>query len=170
MNLETIRISPLTSKDSIRDFKCGESEIDKWVTSKAFKWVEQTRTKVFIAHDESNRLAKGLFSLSFSTEDGRKLTGQDRQIWGRGVPLVYLGYLAVQRNCQGAGIGTLLLIDCLRRASFVSSHVAFYGVGLRSLNEKTTSLYQRYGFAVAPGEDRYPLMILPIWTLNDLFS
>lgn len=170
MDLKQIRISRLTSKDSIRTFRCGESEIDRWASSKAAKWAEQNRTKVFIAHDEGGAAAHGFYSLSFSTEEGSKLTGTDRQIWDHGVPLVYLGYLAVQRSCQGCGLGTLLLIDCLRRAHLVSQHVAFYGVGLRSLNDRTTKLYQKYGFAIAPGEDRHPLMILPIWSLNDIFN
>jgi ribosomal protein S18 acetylase RimI-like enzyme len=91
-------------------------------------------------------------------------------MWGNGVPLIYLQYLAVQKSCQGQGVGTFLLIDALRRAHFISSHVAFYGVGLRSLNERSTALYKKYGFAIAPEEDAFPLMILPIWTINDLFS
>jgi len=64
----------------------------------------------------------------------------------------------------------MMLVDCLRRAHWISHHVAFYGVALRSLNERTTELYQKFGFALAPGEGRLPLMILPVWSVNDLFS
>ncbi|TIO99582.1 MAG: N-acetyltransferase, partial [Mesorhizobium sp.] len=72
--------------------------------------------------------------------------------------------------CQNCGLGKMLLVDSLRRAHLVSKHVAFYGVGLRSLNDRTTALYSKYGFAVAPDEDKFPLMILPIWSINDLFE
>lgn len=66
----------------------------------------------------------------------------------------------------------MLLMDCLRRVHLVSEHVAFYGVGLRSLNERTTKLYEKFGFGIATGEEtlRAPLMILPIWSLNELFD
>jgi hypothetical protein len=40
-------------------------------------------------------------------------------------------------------------------------------VPLTSLNENTTRLYQRYGFAVRD-EGHNPTMILPIWSLWDL--
>jgi ribosomal protein S18 acetylase RimI-like enzyme len=83
--------------------------------------------------------------------------------------LIYIGYLAVLRNCQRQGLGTYLLIDALRRCFAVSSHVPFYGVGLRSLNEQTTKLYEKYGFG-KKDEERNPLMILPVWSLYDLFQ
>lgn len=41
---------------------------------------------------------------------------------------------------------------------------------LRSLNDQTTNLYKEFGFGIAPNEDAHPLMILPIWTIVDLFS
>lgn len=172
VDLDRIEISPLPSKESISKFKCGEHEIDSWTAKKASKWHEQNRTKVFIAHDEGSAVARGFYCLSFSTEEGSKLTDhQHRDIWSSGVPLIYLTYLAVQRNCQGCGLGKLLLVDSLKRAHEVSRHVAFYGLGLRSLNDATTKLYQKFGFGIAAGEgSAHPLMILPIWTINDLFA
>lgn len=170
MDLNQLRISPLTSKDAVRKFSCGESDIDRWI-QKADKWSEQNRSRLFCAHAAGNSKAMGFYSLSFSSEDQAKLAGkQERVLWSKGVPLVYLQYLAVQQSCQNCGIGTMLLIDALRRAHFIGKHVAFYGVGLRSLNERTTALYGKYGFAVAPDEDKFPLMILPIWSINDLFE
>jgi GNAT superfamily N-acetyltransferase len=165
-----VRISRLTQKDSLRRFDCGVSEINKWANSKASKWSEQNRTKVFYAHNEDSITAIGFYSLSSSKEEGRKLVKKDRDIWSGGAPIIYIGYLAVNRNCQCSGIGRLLLIDSLRRAHLVSQHVAFYGVGLRSLNERTTRFYEQFGFGVAPNEGATPLMILPIQTLSDLFD
>jgi GNAT superfamily N-acetyltransferase len=171
MDLSAVRISPLTSKDSLRRFTCGEQEIDSWACNKAAKWCGQNRTKVFTAHSEKQSAAWGFYSLSCATEDGNKLTSQqDRSIWTSTVPLVYLGYLAVSKPLQNNGLGKLLLIDALRRAHHVSTHVAFYGVGLRSLNDRTTKLYEKYGFGIARNEDHHPLMILPIWSLDDLFG
>lgn len=170
MDLSQIRISPFSSKDAIRNFSCGHSDIDKWL-AKAPKWSEQNKARLFLAHTQGNSKAMGFYSLSFSSEDRTKLAGkQDQQIWGSGVPLIYLQYLGVQRTCQNCGLGKMLLVNALERAYMVSKHVAFYGVGLRSLNERTTALYTKYGFAVAPDEDKFPLMILPIWSITDLFE
>lgn len=171
MDLKQLRITQLESKDSIRRFKCGETEIDSWASSKAAKWTEQNRTKVFIGHHENDKKALGFYSLSFSTEDQNKLTNQqERDRYPNGFPILYIGYLAVDRSLHSNGIGTILLLDALKRSHWVSKHVAFYGVGLRSLNEKTTKLYTKFGFGIAPNEESNPLMVLPIWTLNDLFN
>jgi len=146
-------------------------EIDSWFSRKATKWTGQNRTKVFIATNAGNNNAMGFYSVSFSTEDSNKLSGGDeRDIWRDGVPLLYIGYLGVHSKCQNCGIGKFLLIDALRRAHLISKHVAFYGVGLRSLNAQTTKLYSSFGFGVAQNEDSNPLMILPVWTLGDLFD
>lgn len=171
--MSTIRISKLTDKGSVKGFQCGEHEIDRWVANKATKFSEQSRSKVFIAHTQGQSAAKGLYSLSFSQEESGKLAGvRDRDIWSGGVPLIFLNYIAVHRGCQQCGLGTVLLMDCLHRVHFVSEHVAFYGVGLRSLNARTTKLYTKFGFGMAKDEEKSstPLMILPIWSLNDLFG
>jgi hypothetical protein len=47
--------------------------------------------------------------------------------------------------------------------------VSFYGVALRSLNEQATALYAKYGFTKRD-DNANPLMILPVWSLRDLFA
>lgn len=164
-------MAPLPSNHGVKGFTCGEREIDHWVASKAAKWSRQYRTKVFVAHIDGHSAVLGFYSLSFAKEDGGKLPDQrDREIYrSNGVPLVYLHFLGVQRTHQRCGLGKLLLIDCLRRAHHVSQHVAFYGVGLRSISDQTTTIYRKYGFGVVEPNEKHPLMILPIWTLHELF-
>jgi len=60
-------------------------------------------------------------------------------------------------------------VNALRRAHAIAQQVSVFGVALRSLNERTTRLYDRYGFAIRQ-DGVSPLMVLPIWTLNDLFA
>lgn len=165
-----IKISHLTSKECIAGFSCGVREIDGWAKSKAAKFHEKGRARVFIARQEGSKTPLGFYSLSFSLEKNSKLINQDdRDAWQEGAPLIYVDYIGVAKSRQGAGIGTLMLIDALRRSSAVFDNVAVYGVALRSLNDRTTKLYQVLGFGIAQDEDVNPLMILPIWTIIDLF-
>lgn len=72
---------------------------------------------------------------------------------------------------QNSGIGGMMLIDALSKAYRIHQIVPLYGVGLRALNADSQRLYGRHGFRVAPKEDtNTPLMILPIWTVEDLFK
>jgi hypothetical protein len=60
-------------------------------------------------------------------------------------------------------------MNALQRAHYIGQNVAIFGVALRSLNEKTTKLYQKYGFGIRD-EGPTPLMVLPIWSVNELFE
>lgn len=171
LDLKSIRIGPLKDESCLKKFSCGERDIDRWVAGKAAKWSGQNRTKVFVAQTTGNNVAKGLYTLSFAQEEASKLAAhRDRDIWNSGVPLIYLGYLAVQSPFQGNGLGKFMLMHCLQRAYLISQHVAFYGVGLRSLNEQTTELYKKFGFGIAENETSTPLMILPIWSIEELIT
>jgi GNAT superfamily N-acetyltransferase len=170
LDLKQIRIRPLQDKDAIRRFSCGVREIDGWCV-KALKRCNTNRSRVFCAHIGENASAIGFYSLTFSSESQAKIMDRtERQLWTNGVPLVYLEYIAVLKSSQGLGLGSFMLMNALQRAYEVSKHVAFYGVGLRSLNSRTTEIYQKLGFAIAPEEGEMPLMILPIWSIGDLFG
>jgi ribosomal protein S18 acetylase RimI-like enzyme len=170
LDLQQIKIIPLVENLSIHKFRCNVAEIDKWAKDKAQKFHSQNRTRIFCAVNGATNVLCGFYSMSFSSEDARKLNDRYREIYNTsGVPLVYIGYLAVSSNCQREGLGSFMLVDALRRAHLVAQHVAFYGVALRSLNERTTALYEKFGFGKRDNEN-FPLMILPIWTINDLFK
>lgn len=169
LDLSALNVRPLTNKDCLKKFDCGNNDINSFALSKAHKWAEQGRARVFASHFDNAPMGIGFYSLTFSTEEGNKLGGRGAQIYkDQKVPIVYLGYLGVRRSYQRHGIGTILLIDALTRAYRVSNDVAFYGVALRSLNEKTTTFYERFGFGhIEKGE---PMMMIPIWTIKDLIE
>lgn len=169
LDLKAIRVKPLNGRTPLQKFNCGNQDINSFATGKAHKWAEQGRARVFAGHVGDNPTALGFYSLSFSTEEGNKLGGRGAQLYKDDrVSIIYLNYLGVRMSCQREGLGTFLLMDALRRAHRVSYDVAFYGVGLRSLNERTTKFYEKFGFGtITPGE---PMMLLPIWTINDLFK
>ena len=64
-----------------------------------------------------------------------------------------------------------MLVHALQSALKVHRVAPLYGVGLRALNQDAKRFYERNGFRSAPGEGlEAPLMILPIWTVEDLFG
>ncbi|WP_432653415.1 GNAT family N-acetyltransferase [Ruegeria atlantica] len=164
-------VTLLRTKDCLRSFSCGEREIDKWAKDKAHKFHERRRARVFCARSTTDGPTIGFYCLSLSTEQTSKISAEHRDAWSNGAPLIYIDYLAVAAPRQSSGIGTHLLVDALRKAYEVSKYVAPYGVALRSLNERTTKLYEKFGFGIAPDETGpSPLMILPIWSVIQLFE
>src|SRR5258707_68064 len=85
------------------------------------------------------------------------------------VPLVCIDYLAVQRELQGQQLGTILLMDALRRCRDVMRSTGCAGVALNSLSPRATNWYERFGFRQRQkGATQFPLMILPAQSLLDL--
>jgi ribosomal protein S18 acetylase RimI-like enzyme len=169
LDLKSIRISGLNKSVDLSGFNCGEQDIDSYIRKKCWKAHETNKNKVFYAHFETGVAILGLYTLSLSIESANKLVGDEKNLYKEQFPAVYLGQLAVLRGYQDQGLGTILLLNALQRAHFISRNVAFYGVALRSLNDRTTALYAKYGFTKR--EDvAHPLMILPVMSLRDLFG
>jgi GNAT superfamily N-acetyltransferase len=169
LDLQKIRISGLTKNIDISKFNCGVHELDSWIGRKCWKAHDKNKVKAFYAHLEEGATALGLYTLSLSIETTDKLDAAERNNYQSHFPAVYLGQLAVLRGYQNQKLGTILLLNALERAYQISRHVAYYGVALRSLNDRTTVLYERYGFRKRENVAT-PLMILPVWSLQDLFN
>lgn len=171
LDLSSLRIRTLPAKECLSRFQCGEPELDRWAQNKAHKFHEQRRARVFTAHLGEQKHAVGFYALSLTRELAEKLSDREhRARFDQGAYLLYLTYVGVAQPVQRNGIGRFLLLDSLRKAFHTAEILPIYGVGLRSINEKTTEFYKRLGFSVAEKEtDQHPLMIMPIWTVIDLF-
>jgi len=132
--------------------------------------MERNRARIFTAHEGEAVWGLGFYSLSIMVEDKRKIATPQAQAYDFGAPLIYIDAIGVRSPYQRQGIGRMLLIDALKRAHSVSKNVAVYGVALRSLNERTTKFYKDHGFGEIKDDGQCPLMVVPIWTLQDLFE
>jgi GNAT superfamily N-acetyltransferase len=169
-SLSALQISEIRSRECLRRFDCGVADIDSWASEKAFRRHQQDRTKVFCARLGPNGPVVGFYSLSLSAIGSKLLLGQHGDRYPEGyAPFIYIDWLAVIRPHQGDGIGRFMLVNALERALLVSHHLPFYGIALRSLNNKKTHFYNKMGFAQRE-DGPHPLMILPIWTVRDLFG
>jgi GNAT superfamily N-acetyltransferase len=169
LDLAQLQVIPLESKQCLKRFDCGNSDING-LAGKAHKWHERNRARIFSAHETGAAWGLGFYSLSILAEDVRKIGTREAQFYDFGVPLIYVDALGVRSAYQGQGLGRLLLIDALKRAFAVSKNVAIYGVALKSLNDRTTKFYEKHGFGLVGPEEKNPLMVVPIWTLRDLFD
>jgi ribosomal protein S18 acetylase RimI-like enzyme len=170
LDLGTVTISPLREEHDLSSFSCGDSDLDKFIQNRARKFCENNRMKIFCAHPRDGHAVYGLYSLAIRYEDTKKLLAEtDPPVPEKNFPALYLGTLAVALPYQNKRLGTILLMNALRRAYYISQNVAVFGVALRSQNERTTRLYEKYGFGLRETTHQ-PLMVLPVWSLNDLIE
>lgn len=65
---------------------------------------------------------------------------------------VYLSVVGVDGRYQGAGVGSVLMKDALRRAVRVADEIGSAFVVLDALNERAAALYRRLGFIDLPSQ------------------
>ncbi|MBA2653350.1 MAG: GNAT family N-acetyltransferase [Tatlockia sp.] len=82
------------------------------------------------------------------------------------LPGVLLGRLAVDERYKGNGLGSLLLLDALRRSIAVSKQIGIVAVIVEAKNEAAIKFYIHFGFLTFP-ENKFRLFI-PLNTLKKL--
>ena len=167
-DISQFKIRRIPSKECMKQFVCGAHDIDNWAASKAFKCNERNQSRVFCGFLGNPAVAIGFYSLSFSPIQSSLLLDQDADLYKDGyAPFIYIERLGIRKSHQNNHLGTLLLMDAIVRSFRVSEHVPIYGVALRSLNDRTFTKYKSHGF-VEREKCSHPIMILPIWTIEDL--
>lgn len=170
LDLRKITISPLKNEHKLVGFCCGDRGLDQFINKKATKYHQRNRVKLFCAHERDRNLVHGLYTLTMRIEETNKLLPAERdQVSDRHFPAIYIGTLAVNAACQKNKLGTIMLMNALQRSHYISQNVAVFGVALRSLNERTTRFYEKFGFGIRE-DGAAPLMVLPIWTLTELIE
>jgi ribosomal protein S18 acetylase RimI-like enzyme len=168
LDIRQVKIGPLSDRNVLAEFQSGEHEIDRAI-GKCCDWQEKHRVRMFCATMADCVHAYGFYALGVSAADSKYLSGEivqgaeDRSY----IPFIYLNYLAVQSEFQNQKLGTLMLIDALKRCESVARNVGLYGVALNALSDRAAGLYDRYGFR-AYSQTKFPLMVLPIQSLFDL--
>ncbi|MBI1778207.1 MAG: GNAT family N-acetyltransferase [Proteobacteria bacterium] len=84
------------------------------------------------------------------------------------IPLLLIGRLAVDRTFQGAGHGTELLADAVRRCLAASEIAGARGIVAHAIDDDAMHFYQHHGFVLSPlGEQ---VMLLPIEAVRALLA
>ncbi len=164
-------ICRVATTDGFSKFICGVSEIDEWCRTKAADRDRQNRSRLFCAVIAGRTAIAGFYSLSVRGSDPKHIAADIVRDFNEAgfVPLVYIDYLAVQRELQGNRLGTLLLMDALRRCRDIMRNTGCAGVALNALTPRTTAWYERFGFRQRQkGAAQFPLMVLPAQSLLDL--
>lgn len=128
-------------------FDCGNERLNDWLRAKAGQWDRKDLAKTFVATGVGESRVAGYYALAshrviydqLPVPDAKGLPMFD-------VPVVLLGRLAVDRGFQGQGLGSLLLIDALRRVSLIAEEIGIRAVEVDAIDAAARSFYVKYGF------------------------
>jgi ribosomal protein S18 acetylase RimI-like enzyme len=153
-------ITPLAGSHDRQGFDCGRQELNDWLRKVARQHQDKGLSKTFVAiREEAPERICGYYALTLAELENRHLPTAWRKKLPRRIPGVRLGRLAVDKQYQGKGLGELLLVDALKRASRIYTQAGGIGLFVDAIDEQAAAYYRRFGFEVSP--DNSLLLFLP---------
>jgi GNAT superfamily N-acetyltransferase len=145
------RLETLRKQHPRRRFHCGEDPVDDWLATKALQHQEKHLSVTKVLLEEAGAIA-GYYTLATGQVDFGDLPPEfTRQLPRRALPVALLAWLGVSQDCQGQGLGQLLLAQSLRDCWEAGQVFAFVAVILDCLNDAAKAFYQHWDFQELPG-------------------
>lgn len=151
----------LTPDMDRKGFTCGEPALDVYLSRLASQDMRRGFATVIVAREESHpKKVVGFYTLSAASILLTSLPEEMARKMPRypSVPAIRLGRLAVDTSKQGQHIGSLLVLDALRRACRNELAWAVFLVDAKS--ERSVIFYERFLF------QRFQENSLALWMLR----
>jgi GNAT superfamily N-acetyltransferase len=162
------RLEPLGKHHDRAEFTCGVESLDAYLKTQASQDMRRKANAIFVLVrvDASNKIV-GYFTLcAYGVTPG--IIPETAQKHIPRYPIVsatLIGRLAVSKDAQGKGLGSVLLARALHKAYANSSVVGSSMVVVDAIDDKAVRFYQGYGFIKLPESMR---LILPMRSLAEL--
>lgn len=152
---------PLDRTHNRLNFDCGQQALNDWLRERASQFERRDLSRTFVATQPADSLVCGYYAISTHRVLFENLPLDEHKGLPRlDVPVVLLGQLAVDRSVQGQGLGSLLLVDALRRAVQISEQVGIRAVEVDAIDEGAKKFYLKFGFRPLLDDPRHLLMPL----------
>lgn len=150
-------------------FQSGTNQLDNYLHHQASQDVKRKLTAVFILPG-NDHIIKGYYTLS---NDALSRSGIPENLLKKlppayaNLPVTLLGRLAIDKSFQNQGLGSLLLIDALKRSyNTAVGSIGSMAVVVDPIDDKARNFYGKYGFIELPGSGR---MFISMGTIAQLF-
>jgi GNAT superfamily N-acetyltransferase len=142
------------------EFHCGSDPLDQYIRRYASQDIKRGLSRVFVALPvNAPRRVSGYFSLSAASVSATTLPDAlRRKIPSYPVPVALLGRLAVDKEFQGKGLGSILLADACIKVVRASEVLAVAGLIVDAKDESAAAFYRHFGFVPMPGQPRRLLL------------
>ena len=148
----SIKIEPLNSSLNKKDFSCGKVMLDNYFHTQASQDVRRKLCVVFAMSKDVTVL--GYYTLSNASVPAELMPEAIRKQMPKSyevLPVTLLGRLAADKKFTGQGLGSILLIDALKRSfGIASKSLGSIGVIVDPLDSDAIAFYEKFGFILLP--------------------
>jgi len=141
---------PLVPEHLLDDFACGVDSLDDWLKRRARPNQISVASRTYVVADGAKVvgyycLASGALVLSDAPASMRRNMPDP-------VPIAVLGRLAIDKSCQGRGVGVALLQDAVLRTLQASDILGIRGLLVHALSVEAKAFYEHHGFVASPAQ------------------
>jgi predicted GNAT family N-acyltransferase len=163
----SVEIGLLYPAHNKKDFSCGKEMLDNYLHTQAGQDVKRKLCVVFVLTDDTT--IKGYYSLSNASIPAELMPEVYRKKMPKAyanLPVTLLGRLAVDKRFKGQHLGSILLLDALKRSfDIAEKSVGSVGVVVDPLDAEALAFYQKFGFILLPDSGK---MFLPMADIAQL--
>ncbi len=148
-------------------FDCGNAALDDWLKQRAGQFDRKDLARTYVAVRIGEPKVLGYYAIS--THGVRREDLPDDQAKGLpriDIPVILLGRLAVDRSAQGRRMGSLLVIDALRRIELLADQVGIRAVEVHAIDDAARNFYLKFGFVRLLDDPNHLFLAMP--TLRQL--
>lgn len=144
-------------------FASGADELDEWLTK--YAWQNQQANNAVTYVIAAGGRVVGYYAVAMAAVAKLDAPGELQRGRPSQIPCILLARLAVDRSCQGEGLGWELLRDALLRAVVLSDSIGAAAVLIHCRDEAAKQFYLRNGdFLQSPVEDLH--LMVPVKALR----
>ena len=148
------QIELLDKKTHVRGgFSCGEETLDSYLKTNARRAQESGTGRTWVAVDASRppdakgqRPVLGYYTIAMSSIDISIVPDEISKGLPKQVAAALLARLAADESARREHLGSMLLVDALRRIAAASAEVSAHAVVVDALTADAKAFYAPYGF------------------------
>ena len=141
---------PLADRHLIDGFRCGEPELERWLTQRARRNQREGASRTFVVCDGPRVI--GYYCLAAGAVARAAAPGNIRRNMPDPVPVMVLGRLAVDSDWAGRGVGRGLLKDAILRTVRVAGEAGVRALLAHAISPAAKAFYLKSGFRESPIE------------------
>jgi len=133
--------------DSVKEFDCGDNDLNEFLTDDALKYMKQNLATTYLC----NHTKHGLLAYFSISADSIEISEKEKEIFReydkalREYPAIKIGRLAVQKEYKRNGIGERIIEIVLGYALEMNNRLAVRYVSVDAYPE-SAGFYERCGF------------------------
>ena len=141
---------PLFAHHPVANFDCGISSLDDWLKQRALNNQNSGATRTFVICTEERVV--GYYALAAGSINPQAVRGNFRRNMPDPIPVVILARLAIDRSCQGRGLGRALFRDAAMRVAAAADTIGIRGIVVHAISPVARDFYLALGFDPSPLE------------------